>query len=149
MLPTIPTSVLVTGVPIEEPFCVGGVQLVRRTVDGVISWLLPSGAAIVPLAADILTASAGNCAASTVTVGAAVAGILNTIVNGSVPAGKQSISFTNIGTSTATVGGQNLPAGATVSWEAYLDPVANQYKRLPIIIYAANATSRLLISWVD
>lgn len=52
---------------VEDPFCVGGVQLLRRTArdtaTGVdtVSWFNTSGAAVTPLAADITAATAGRC----------------------------------------------------------------------------------------
>jgi hypothetical protein len=83
------------------------------------------------------------------TTGAAVIGALVAVAAGSVVAGKQSVSFTNTGTANATVQGANMKPGESRSWEAYLDPVTNVYRRLPAIAYSASATAILSIGWTD
>lgn len=91
---------------------------------------------------DVLGSSVPTAAPATIARARAVA-------NGSVAANKQSATFTNVGTTDATVLGAALAAGETVTFTAYMDPVTNTYRRLPIIPYTASATSALSIATMD
>lgn len=68
--------------------------------------------------------------------------------SGTVAAGKESATFTNTGNATGSVLGEDLAAGASVTFTAYLDPTSNEFKRLPAIAYDGTGTV-IEISWVD
>lgn len=68
--------------------------------------------------------------------------ILSDIGPGSTPNGVYSFSIANVGAAVGTVGGQNLPAGATVNFSAELNNTLNG------IAYDATGTT-FLITWVS
>jgi len=68
--------------------------------------------------------------------------ILSDIGPGSTPNGVYSFSIANVGAAVGTVGGQNLPAGATVNFSAELNNTLNG------IAYDATGTT-FLITWVN
>lgn len=150
ILPAIPTTTSVTGIPVEEPYCVGGVQLTRRNVDGVISWHDAAGAVVLPTIASVALASAGSCGSGAAPVAAnGVVSLINTAVAGNVAAGKHSVSITNVGTAAATVMGVVLPAGANITYDSHLNLVTNTWYLVPAIAYVASATANLLIATKD
>lgn len=60
-----------------------------------------------------------------------------------------SVTFTNVGTTNATVGGQPLVPGQTVTFNGYFDEVSRQMVRLPAIAYVGSATAILHIATVS
>lgn len=99
-----------------------------------------------------MSATAGSVAfppAAVPTAGNAVIGRLSAVAAGNVAAGKQSVTFVNVGTTDATVLTVALAPGESVTYGAYLDPVTGVHKRLPVIAYVASATAVLHISWLD
>ena len=95
-------------------------------------------------------ASATNTAASSPpTAGTAVASRIEVTAAGTIAAGKQSITFVNVGTTAATVLGANLNANEAVTLAAYFDPVSNTFMRLPSIAYTASVMATLHISLVN
>lgn len=89
------------------------------------------------------------CDSGAITDGVATLGHIVATGAGTVTAGKQSVTFTNVGTTAGQVLGQDIAAGETITFTAYVDLVTNQHKRLPVIAYTANATAILSISWMD
>lgn len=83
------------------------------------------------------------------TAAAATIARLRAVAAGNVAANKQSATFTNVGTADATVLGVVLVPGETITYTAYLDPVTNIYRRLPVIAYVASATGILSITTMD
>jgi hypothetical protein len=80
--------------------------------------------------------------------GLAVLGYTVETTAGSVTAGKQSVSFNNVGVANATVLGTVLKPGKTVEFTGYLDPVDQVYFRLPAIAYNGTGTE-LAISTIE
>jgi hypothetical protein len=70
------------------------------------------------------------------------------VANGTVASGLQGVSFVALAGS-PTVNGVLLEVGQTVSFEAYLDNVTNQFKRIPSIAYTASVTDILYINTID
>lgn len=66
--------------------------------------------------------------------------------NGNVAAGAASVTITNVGTADATVAGAALKPGQTITVNAYEDPVARQFVRVPAIAYTASATAILHVT---
>ena len=64
---------------------------------------------------------------------------------GTITSGVQKWSISNVGDNNAELDGQIFPPDATVTYEAYLDPVTNVYKRLSGLDWDAQ-TSILLIA---
>ena len=56
----------------------------------------------------------------------------------------QRVSIANVGVANAIVDGVNLPPGASVEYQAYLDPVLNEFRRLGPIAYDATGTELLI-----
>lgn len=63
---------------------------------------------------------------------------------GSTTAGRQSVSIANVGIAAGIVGGVSIAPGAVVSYNAYHDPVSNEFKRLAAIAYDATGTTFLI-----
>jgi hypothetical protein len=63
---------------------------------------------------------------------------------GTVAAGKYAVSISNVGDAVGTVEGGNLPVGASVAFNGYLDPVSNTFYRLPSVSYDATGTSFII-----
>ncbi len=92
----------------------------------------------------------GACPAAATAATAATATIdrAELTTNGTAAAGLQSATFVNVGTTDATVSGTTLSPGEAVTWSAFLDPVTNEYNRLPAIAYTASATAILHLSTI-
>jgi hypothetical protein len=60
---------------------------------------------------------------------------------GSVAAGMAGVTITNVGAAAGTVAGVAIAAGETVSWNAYSDPVTQNFNRLPAIAYNGTGTT--------
>lgn len=65
---------------------------------------------------------------------------------GSTAANLASVTFTNVGTTDATVAGGAVSPGESVTFNAYFDNAAQAFVRLPAIAYVASATAILSIS---
>ena len=59
---------------------------------------------------------------------------------GTTAAGLASVSITNVGAANGVAGGVPLLPGETVTFEAYLDPVANVFNRIPAVAYDGTGT---------
>lgn len=78
------------------------------------------------------------------TAGTVAPYLLSTSAGGSTTAGRAQISIANVGGSSGTVGGQAFPAGAVVTYTAYLDPVSNIFYRIQAYAYDATGTTFLI-----
>lgn len=66
---------------------------------------------------------------------------------GTIDAGHYSVSISNVGITVATVQGETIPAGLTITFSSYLDPVSGTFKRTPEITYdVASSTLAILIT---
>lgn len=68
---------------------------------------------------------------------------------GATAAGLSSVTVTNVGTTNGTVLGTPLFPGETVTYNAYVDPVTRQFRRLPAITYVGTATAILHIATMN
>jgi hypothetical protein len=68
------------------------------------------------------------------------------VTSGTVAAGQASVTFTNTGTTNATVQGATLLPGKETTITAYADPATSRFVRTPEITYVASATASLTIS---
>lgn len=78
------------------------------------------------------------------TAGTATVNTTSTSGVGSTTAAAQSVAVTNTGAASGTWDGVSIPPGFSVSIEAYLDPVAEVYNRLPSIAFDATGTTFII-----
>lgn len=97
---------------------------------------------VIALLSYIYAATGGASTTSPATITYAVV-----TAGGTITAGKQSVSFNNVGATNATVLGVTLKPGKTLEFSAYLDPVTQTFMRLPAIAYDGSGTE-LAISTV-
>jgi len=144
----------------NEPGCANGVPYTRRRVvysDAVSGQQLniaygwfnsanvetataPAGFTLGPCVQAVIPATNGTSTEGTL--------IQNTAGTGTVPAGKNSVSFTCI-SGTVTVDNQELHPTENRTWEAYLNPVTNVYARTQAHTWTVAANSDLHIIWKD
>lgn len=70
-------------------------------------------------------------------VGVSTISNISTSANGTIPAGKQSVTFAGISGTSMTVNGVEILPGEQRTWNAYLDSITGIYRKLPEIPYVA------------
>lgn len=84
---------------------------------------------------------AGVCGAGAAIAGSATTTYVSATAGGSVTAGAYSATIRNVGDANGTVGGVALFPGEEVSYQAFVDPVTNIFKKLPALGYDATGTT--------
>lgn len=117
-----------------------GVEIIKAT-----RYTTPDGTPIVIPVGD--TVSAGSCPLVNTTLTATI-GTLRATANGTVTAGKQSVTFIGVDGS-GTVNGVAINTGESKTFEGYYNNATQTYYTLPAINYTASALNVIDIHFID